>query len=348
MEAESYSFSLRPTPWRRGHRRQVLQGGTLPKSYFALIWRISGGDQVWLCVLAALIAVSNTLPIEIQRRVIDRSLKEGSFRSLAFFVLAYAAVVLAQGLCKLLSNIYRSWVSEHGVRILRTFLNEREEGAASGADATAETQGTEISMVIAESEPLGAFVGEAISEPLLQAGILLSVSGYLLFLQPLMAIVIAAVFVPQFVFVPLMQRAVTRRAQARIAKLREASGALVGDEDGADLRREQDARFTEVFRLNMGVYKLKYSMNFLMNLCHQWGIAGILGIGGWLVVGGKTEVGTIVAFISGLATIKDPWDDLATWFQTAMVTHGRYQLFVDALSKDGAAPTTGDIPVAAE
>ena len=72
-----------------------------------------------------------------------------------------------------------------------------------------------------------------------------------------------------------------------------------------------------------------------MNLCHQWGIAGILGIGGWLVVSGKTEVGTIVAFISGLATIKDPWDDLATWFQTLMVTRGRYQLFREALSKDG-------------
>ena len=343
MDYRSHAFSLRPTPWRRGHHRHVLAGETLPKSYFVLIWRISGGDQVWLCLLAAVIAVSNTLPIEIQRRVIDRSLKEGSFHSLAFFVLAYAGVVLAQGLCKLLSNIYRSWVSEHGVRILRTFLNRRKEGA----DATPETQGTEISMVIAESEPLGAFVGESVSEPLLQGGILLSVSGYLLYLQPLMSIVIAAVFVPQFVFVPLMQRAVTKRAQARIAKLREASGALVGEEEGADLRREQDERFTEVFRLNMGVYKLKYSMNFLMNLCHQWGIAGILGIGGWLVVGGKTEVGTIVAFISGLATIKDPWDDLATWFQTAMVTHGRYQLFVDALAKDGAAPATGEV-VAAE
>ena len=326
----------------------MLRGRTLPESYFALIWRISGGDQVWLCLLSGLIAVLNTVPIEIQRRVVNRSLKEGSFRSLAFFVTAYASVVLAQGLCKLLSNIYRSWVSEHGVRILRTFLNQRDEGAASGADETAQIQGTEISMVIAESEPIGAFMGESISEPLLQAGILLSVSGYLLYLQPVMSIVIAAVFAPQFIFVPLMQQAVTKRAQARIAKLREASGALVGEDEGKDLRREQDARFAEVFTLNMGVYKLKYTMNFLMNLCHQFGIAGILGIGGWLVVSGKTEVGTIVAFISGLATIKDPWDDLATWFQTLMVTRGRYQLFREALSKDGKESAMGHVSAAAE
>ncbi|WP_375459284.1 hypothetical protein [uncultured Enterovirga sp.] len=57
----------------------------------------------------------------------------------------------------------------------------------------------------------------------------------------------------------------------------------------------------------MGVYELKFSMNFLMNLCHQLGIAGILGVGGWFVVRGQTEIGTVVAFISGLATIKDPW-----------------------------------------
>ncbi len=338
MTAKSHGFSLRPTPWKRDDHGHVLRGRTLPKSYFGLIWRISGGDQVWLCLLSGLIAVLNTVPIEIQRRVINRSLKEGSFRSLAFFVMAYAVIVLVQGLCKLLSNIYRSWVSEHGVRILRSFLNQRDEAAPSGSGETAQTQGTEISMVIAESEPIGAFMGESISEPLLQGGILISVSGYLLYLQPIMAIVIAAVFVPQFVFVPLMQRAVTKRAQARIAKLREASGALVGEEAGEDLRRRQDERFAEVFTLNMGVYKLKYTMNFLMNLCHQFGIAGILAIGGWLVVSGKTEVGTIVAFISGLATIKDPWDDLATWFQTLMVTLGRYQLFREALSKVGEEP----------
>jgi ABC-type bacteriocin/lantibiotic exporter with double-glycine peptidase domain len=81
----------------------------------------------------------------------------------------------------------------------------------------------------------------------------------------------------------------------------------------------------------MGIYKYKYSMNFLMNLCHQLGIAGVLGIGGWFVVSGQTQVGTVVAFISGLATVKSPWDDLASWYQTMMVTRARYQLLSDVL-----------------
>ena len=331
------TFSLWPTPWRTDHQGGFLHGTTLPQSYFALIWRISGGDQVWLCLLSVFVAVLNTVPIEIQRRVVDRSLKEGDFRSITFFVTAYAGVVILQGSCKLLYNIYRSWVSEHGVRSLRTFINRREEGTEHAEDATAAAQGTEISMIIAESEPIGAFMGESISELMLQGGTLVSVVGYLVVLQPAMSIVIAAVFVPQVIFVPLMQRAVTRRAQARISTLRSASGSLVGDDDGDRRRRQQDERFAEVFELNMGVYKIKFTMNFLMNLCHQLGIAGVLGIGGLFVVHKSIEVGTVVAFISGLATIKDPWDDITTWFQTLMVTRARYKLLADVPSRAESA-----------
>ena len=344
MRAMPKHFSLWPSPWRDDDKGHLLDGEALPKSYYGLVLQISGGDQVWLCVLSALIAGLNTVPIEIQRRVINRSLKEGSFRSLTTFVLAYAVVVLIQGALKLLCNIYRSWVSEHGIRSLRSFINRRQEGEAGHDPDTAASQGTQISMIIAESEPIGAFMGESICEPMLQAGILVSVGGYLIALQPLMSIVIAAVFVPQFVFVPLMQRAITARAEARIATLRSASAAVVGEDDGAARRDHQDVRFAKVFELNMGVYKLKYSMNFLSNLCHQLGIAGVLGIGGLFVVSGKTEVGTVVAFISGLATVKDPWDDLTTWFQTMMVTLARYGLLTTVLDKATAPNREGAPP----
>jgi ABC-type multidrug transport system fused ATPase/permease subunit len=331
MISQAKSLNLWPSPWKAGDRGLSSFGHRLPRSLYALVWRISSTDQVWLCVLSGVIAVLNTVPIEIQRRVVDQSLKEGSFRALALLVLAYAGVVLLQGSLKLLFNVYRSWVSEHAVRSLRSLINRPVAEQSCVPIATATSDGTTISMVIAESEPIGGFVGESISEPLLQAGIMISVTGYLIVLQPLMSLVIAAVYLPQFVFVPLMQRAVTRRAQARIATLRSASTALVDEDDGEVRRQEQDSRFERVFALNMGIYRFKYSMNFLMNLCHQLGIAGVLGVGGWFVVSGQTQVGTVVAFISGLATIKEPWDDLTKWFQTLMVTRGRYQLWSDAL-----------------
>ena len=325
-------FGLWPTPWRVDDGGRTLRGDALPVAFFGLVLRVSGADQLWLSAFAGLIAVLSTVPLEVQRRVVDRSLKEGSFRSILAFVAAFVGAALLQGSAKLLYNVYRSWVSEHAVRSLRTYVNWREDAAVGGRVGTmAASEGTEISMIVAEAEPVGSFVGESVSEPLLQAGIMASVMVYLVVLQPVMAVVIGAVFLPQLLFVPLMQRAITARARERIATLRAASAALVGEGDGEDGRRGQDDRFGSVFALNMGIYRLKFTMNFLTNLCHQLGVAGILGIGGWFVVRGETQVGTVVAFISGLATMKDPWDDLTTWFQTMMVTRARYKLMRDVL-----------------
>lgn len=328
-------FSLWPTPWR-GKGRTPLEGKPLPPSLFSLAARLGTADQVWLCLLAVAVALLDTVPIEIQRRMINHAIKESGLRSIVLLALTYAGVVLLQGLTKMLSNIYRSWVSEHAVRVVRAHIS-----ALTNADkkpTSTEDQGVQVSMIVAETEPVGAFMGECLSEPLLQGSVMICVVGYLIYLEPVIALVLLGVYVPQCIFVPLIQQAINRRAQQRIAVLREASAGVIEHEGPADDGR-QAARFDHVFELNMGVYKFKYSMNFLMNLCHQLGIAAILGVGGWFVVLGKIQVGTVVAFISGLATVKDPWDDLTTWFQTMMVTRARYALMRSTLAEHLDAPS---------
>jgi ABC-type bacteriocin/lantibiotic exporter with double-glycine peptidase domain len=193
-------------------------------------------------------------------------------------------------------------------------------------------EGVEISMMLSESEPIGGFVGISLSEPLLQGGILLSVFGYLAFLEPWMALLSVAVFSPQLVFVPLIQRAINRRAAERIRTLREVSGDIVGAGDaGAVAIAAQQGQIDHVFRVNMGIFKLKFTMNFLMNLMHHLGVATALGVGGWYAVKGQMEVGTVVAFISGLAKVNDPWGDLVNWFREMTVVGMRYRLVADAM-----------------
>jgi hypothetical protein len=63
-------------------------------------------------------------------------------------------------------------------------------------------------MIVAEVESIGSFVGASISEPLLQGGILFSVLAYMVHVDFWMAGTAFALFVPQLVFVPLMQGAV--------------------------------------------------------------------------------------------------------------------------------------------
>ena len=93
----------------------------------------------------------------------------------------------------------------------------------------------------------------------------------------------------------------------------------------------------------LGIFKLKYSMNFLMNLTQNFGKLMILAVGGWYVINGQTEVGTVVAFVSGLHNVADPWGDLVNWFQDMMVNNAKYQLFIAAMDKlvDGAVVPVG-------
>ena len=81
-------------------------------------------------------------------------------------------------------------------------------------------------MILDAAGPIGGFIGISVSEPLLQGGILVSVIGYMFVLQPQLALLGLAFFLPQTVFVPLLQRAINRRARARILIKRGVSGAI--------------------------------------------------------------------------------------------------------------------------
>jgi ABC-type multidrug transport system fused ATPase/permease subunit len=186
-------------------------------------------------------------------------------------------------------------------------------------------------MAVAEVEPLGGFVGMAISEPLLQAGILVSVIGYMTFLEPWTLVLCAAFLLPQMLFVPLMQQAINRRAGERITTLRKVSGDIV------DTGVPADKGIERVFALNMGIYKIKYSMNMAMNLMYALAVAVALGVGGWLAVAGRIEVGTVVAVVSGLGKLNDPWGDLVNWAREWSVDSVKYRLFADAVNGKGLA-----------
>jgi ABC-type bacteriocin/lantibiotic exporter with double-glycine peptidase domain len=67
-------------------------------------------------------------------------------------------------------------------------------------------------------------------------------------------------------------------------------------------------------------------------------VIGILAVGSWLVLQGRTEVGTIVAFISGLNRMNAPWRDLMNWFRDLTNAGTKYRLIAAELHKQSAVP----------
>ena len=96
---------------------------------------------------------------------------------------------------KLALNIYRGWGGERAKRDLRRRVHTFVETPGAAPPAV-EAQGIAVSMIVAEVEPIGGFVGESVSEPLLQVGIMLSVLSYLIHIDPWMALAAFGLFVP--------------------------------------------------------------------------------------------------------------------------------------------------------
>ncbi|MCP8940273.1 ABC transporter ATP-binding protein [Alsobacter sp. SYSU M60028] len=326
----------------------VFSGATMPKTLLGFVWEVSARHQFYLSLLSVLVFVLSTAPLEVQRRIVNDAFKGGDYVAIIWLALIYLGLALGEGLLKLVMNIYRAWVGEVSVLSLRMTVHRLIHGLPEEL-SSAEALGVETSMMLSESEPIGGFVGVYVSEPMMQGGILISVFSYMIYLQPLMALVAFVVFCPQIVFVPLIQRAINRRVARRIKTLREVSMSMIADPAGVGvLGRAQEDRIGQVFGFNMGIYKLKFSMNFFMNILHHSGTALVLGIGGWFVVRGQTEIGTVVAFVSGLTKINDPWGDLVNWFRDLTVTETKYRLIANAIqmladAKLGAGREPADI-----
>jgi ABC-type multidrug transport system fused ATPase/permease subunit len=311
----------------------------LPPSLARFIWSTSSRHQIVLSVLSVAVFVLAAAPLEVQRRMVNDAYQGREFGPILKLAIFYVAVALTEGLLKLGMNIYRGWVGESAVRILRRTANagQRDPSVDNKAFGVAQL-GVGTSIMLAEVEPIAGFVAVSLSEPVLQGGLIMSVLGYMVYLQPWMALAAFFVFFPQIVFVPVMQRAINLRVAGRIATLREVSSSMVAQESAAmESGSAQDLRIDQVFAFNMGIFKLKFSMNFLMNLVSHCGTAAILAIGGWFVLRGQTEIGTVVAFVSGLAKIIDPWGDLVNWFRDLTATTVRYDLL--ALALNGHPPT---------
>ena len=302
------------------------------KGLYGYIWATSGRSQILLALLSVFIFLLDLVPLELQRRIVNDAITQKAFGLLAWLCGVYVVTALVQGLAKLAWNVYRNSVGEATSRRLR--LETFTAALRHPEPDTTAKEGVGISIIMSEADPVGLFVATSFSEPVLHGGVLISVFIYLIYLQPWMALVALALFVPQCAVVPLVQSAINRRTASRIQVMRRLSADIVAETADGVLEREGRSyrqRVHSVYALNIQIYWRKYAMNFLINLLYHFGTMGILFVGGWFVMQGKTEVGTVVAFISGLTKVNDPWNDLVTFFRDMTNARVKYSMIAKVL-----------------
>jgi ABC-type bacteriocin/lantibiotic exporter with double-glycine peptidase domain len=276
------------------------------------------------------------VPLELQRRIINQAVGGEQIELLLSLGGAYLAVVLLQGGLKYCMNMQRGHVSECLIAELRKGISRRTIAANREGPGTADVDqqtGTTVAMVAAEVEPLGGFAGESFSVPIVQIGVLLSVVAYMIVVEPYLALAGLAVFVPQAIVIPLVQAVINRRNKRRVELIRDVGDTIVetAGDDGRPFSAHEDTsglkrKIGLIYGLRMQVYKLKFGLKFFRNLVNHMSEIIVLLAGGWLVIEGETELGTIVAFLSGLQRVRDPWRDLVTYFRQASDARVKYEL----------------------
>jgi ABC-type multidrug transport system fused ATPase/permease subunit len=82
------------------------------------------------------------------------------------------------------------------------------------------------------------------------------------------------------------------------------------------------------------IFGWKLSTKFLVGALNAAGTVGTLMLGGWLVIEGETDVGTVVAATIALARLQGPRTALIAFYRQASAMRVRYALFRDALAPD--------------
>ncbi len=312
----------------------------MPKSLYAFIWKVSRRDQIVLCVITLVVAGMSMAPLELQRRIVNDAIESRNLHGMMLLCGLYLVVLLLQGGLKYWMNVARGGLVERvALQLRRRIFKHLIGGPVHHRDGAAHIdKGAVVSMTSAEVEEVAGFVGDAISVPLLQAGTAFGTLGYLFWVQPEIAAFALALFLPQIFLVPLGQRRINRWAAIHARLLRKLGGVIVAGERAHLTPQHSERRFNHLAEgartTRVLIYRVKFALTFLGNFIDAIGPLIVLTVGGWLVLQGKTEVGTLVVFISGFQKVADPWDQLLTFYRTTSNARTKYRLIVDALPSE--------------
>ncbi len=207
--------------------------------------------------------------------------------------------------------------------------------------------GPVTSVIAEETYPFGGFAAAAINTPVIETCTMLTVAGFLFVTDARLALIGVGTIAEQAVVLPVVQRVINRITRSRIVAERAATGATV-----AATMHDPGARFRAALAASRNAYRLRMRMNLWkaalksgLRLSDNLAIMLVLGIGGALAVRGETTLGVMVAFLSGLKRLDEPWQNLVAFCRDFADAQVKYDLVRAAMAP--RVPVPGQASVAA-
>ncbi len=317
-----------------------------PQSIYSYIIQHSLRGQIIVVILTLALLPLAPVPLELQRRILDEAIANRDADLLWQLAGLYiAALLLAAGL-KFSMNIQREFIAAGIVHSLRNSLyyciyTITPPTKLNKQDVDQVDEGAVVSMLTNEVQKLGGFAGSAFSGPLLQIGTVVFVLGYMFWVEPLVATIALALYSPQFIIVPLAQMRLNAITRQSALTVRDLGGFIVDNAEDSLLGREPPQTFMDLIGHILGLRKrfvlTKNIMKSLNNVLIALGPFGVIVYGGYLVINGETQVGVILAFVSGLERLGGPIRTLIGLYSEVAFARMRYGMLLDATEAHNAA-----------
>ena len=307
----------------------------MERSIFSFIWKYSRREQMALLAFTLFTFPFLYATLELPKRIINDAIGAQSevidllgteisqVQFLMVLCLGYLGAVLVHGLLKMRLNTMKGVLAERMLRRFRyRLINRMMRFPSSYFQNT--SQGELVSMVTSEAEPMGGLMGDAVAQPVFQAGQMLIIVVFL-FLQSVWFGLAGVALIPlQAWLIPRLQRQINLLNKERIKEVRQFASEIGETAAGiTDLRtnggwRYRLAAFTDrlgrLFDVRFRIYQKKFFMKFLNNFITQLTPFFFYAVGGYLAIKGEITVGALVAALAAYKDLSNPWKELLLYY----------------------------------
>ena len=323
---------------------------------FKFIWKYSTRQQLFLLLVTVLSFPFLYVSLELPKRIINDAIGAEtdriellgySFTQVEYLLLlcfAFLGAVLASGLMKMRINTMKGVLAERLLRRFRYQLLGRMMRFPKPYFRST-SQGELVAMVTSEAEPMGGLMGNAVAQPVFQAGQMLTILTFL-FMQSIWFGLAAIALIPlQAWLIPMLQRQINQLNKKRIVQVRHLASEIGETAAGiGDLRvnggwRYRMAVFSnrlgKLFDIRFQIYQKKFFMKFLNNFITQLTPFFFYSVGGYLAITGQITVGALVAALGAYKDIASPWKELLSYYNQVQDMSLRWEIVTERFQPRG-------------
>ncbi len=328
----------------------------MERSLFRYILQHTWRNQVLLLIVTAfsfpLIYINLAIPKEIvnnaisgkhiPKDVLGFDVTQISYlMALSFLLLA---LITLNGIIKYWLNVYSGIIGERTMRRLRHGLYQQVL-LFPLPQFKSMSSGEIIPMIVAETDPIGGFIGESISLPVFQGGLLVTYLVFIFNQDFWLGLAAIALYPPQIFLIPRLQKRINQLSKERVKMARQLSDRIGESVAGSAEIRSNDTfhleradiseRLGKIYAIRFNVFKRKFFVKFLNNFLAQITPFFFYSVGGYLVIKGSLSLGALVAVLAAYKDILAPWKELLTWYSTKEDVRIKYEQIVSQFEPVG-------------